>query len=405
MRNACRSVGAGIGIVLALSAAGCAGVEPGAGSAAAGSLADMEPMTLTVPDFSAPEGTSGKALTAFMEQVEKETDGKISFDVYWSSSLMPAEEMLTGIGSGVADLGHLQTSYFPQELPVANFLNDLGSLPNPSFPLGALQGSAAAGEMFAESDALVDEFEGHNLKVLNGGYLARYSLLCTKPLEGVDAAKGTRVRTGGEVWAAEVEAMGMVAVPLPAGELYEGLQRGVVDCAAFTPSSVINFGLWDVAKYFYQVDLSGYAGSAFAINLDTWNALPTEVQEILSDAAIQYRTTLNDLTVQEYARFAADGVDAHEVVFGDPRPFDAVLADFQGEWIPNVTEGAPGGLSDPEGFVNEFRASLDKWETILSEDLGVPEFEKSPEEIRKSFVWGEDFDIAPVQERFVEELK
>ena len=386
---------------LALSA--CAG-QATAGPAA-DSMAEMDPITITISDMSPESAPSGQAWAMVAEYVEEESDGKITFESYFSSALMPGEEMLTGVGSRVADTGLMVTSYFPQELPIANFLNDLGALPNTSFPLGELQASAATSEMFAQSEELVAEFESHNLKVLNGGYSHRYPLLCSKPIDSLADAQGMRARTGGPVWGDELEAMGMVPVPLPVGEMYEGLQRGVVDCVVLNPPSIVDFGLWEVAKHYYQVDMSGFVGSVLIFNLDTWNSLPPDAQELMQEGADRYWAVSRERTIEKYAAFATAGVEEHGVEFGDTREFDEVLAEFQEDKLANIAELAPGSLGDPQQFVERYQDLLDKWLAILVDDLGFEEADKDPESVRQSFVEVEGLDVSPVIERLAEEQR
>jgi len=402
-RNARRSAGIAVAMAFALATAGCGGGEEAEGSAADG-MANMEPVTLTLTDVSPQEGSLGAALTAFMERVEKDTDGKITFDPYWSSALMPGDQMLSGIGTGTADIGLLITAYSPEALPVANFLNQLGPMPDASFPLGAVQGAAAATEMFAENETLTNEFEEHNLKVLAATYAHRFGIWCKEPVGSAEEARGLRVRTGGPVWSAELEAMGMVPVPLPVGDMYEGLQRGVVDCVQQSPNTGISFSLWDVAKYYYQLDMAGFVGGVLSVNLDTWNSLPADAQEVLSDAALQYWADLVTNVNAAFEQFATEGVDEHGMVFGDPRPLDEVLAEYHEESLADVADRAPAGVDDPGAFVDEFKTSLEKWKGILTADLGMEEVSKSPEDIQRSFEDAGSFDVTPVYERLREEL-
>lgn len=268
-----------------------------------------------------------------------------------------------------------------------------------------LQGGAASAEMFANNEALRDEFLGHNIMPLAGGYSFRYSLFCTKDLGDVEQARGTLSRTGGQHWGRELEAMGQTPVPLPVGEMYEGLQRGVVDCVVLNPNSNITWGLWEVADYFYQIDMSGFPGSAWIMNLDTWNSLPAEAQEIIRDEINRYWGLSAEVTLRDYARFATEGVEEMGVQFGEVESFNEVLADYHAELEPRVIdEFAPPGLEDPEAFVEEYKAILAKWEDILVNEFDLPQEGGSAEVIRQTFIDYADLDVSGIAARLTDEI-
>jgi TRAP-type C4-dicarboxylate transport system substrate-binding protein len=384
---------AGTGLILALSS--CAGGGRAVANDGGGSLQDMEPITISWTDYNAESSSYGKAFQAFAAEVEEKTDGKVTFEPYYSSALMPGEEFLTGVGSGAADMGNLGVSYFPTELPITNWQLNMGSMTNKSFPHGILSGSAAAREAFVGNDALVAEFTDHNLKVLTAtNHYQQYDLLCTKPVDSLADAKGLRTRVGGGVWVKEVEALGMIPVPLPVGEMYEGLQRGVIDCVVLHTGGDIDYGLWEIAPHYTPISMSTYPGSAVAINLDTWNALPADVQQIVEDASGTLWETVLTNSISRYAQFAIEGPEKHNIQFHDPRELDKVLASHQESVTENLADLAPASLKDPEGFIADYRASLEKWTAVLTDELQIPLRERDPATIKETFKTGENFDVS-----------
>ncbi|UNK46921.1 C4-dicarboxylate TRAP transporter substrate-binding protein [Arthrobacter sulfonylureivorans] len=356
----------------------------------------MEPVTISFAEINTEQSNVGAATLAFAEEVEEKSNGKIKFDYYFSSSLMPGNEMLTGIGSGVAGAGQLITPYFPQELPVANALGSLASLVNDSIPFGVIQGAAATHEMYQSSDELQQELMSHNIKPLTGIFpYPQYDLLCTKPIDSLAAAQGARIRTPGELQSKEVQALGMVPVPMLAAEAYEALQRGVVDCSVLHPGGYIDTGLVDVANEYTPVTLSGYNGGVLAINLDIWNKLPLEAQQIVQDAAIKYWEQYNLGSIEQYARFAAEGPSEWGIKFNDSSELDAEIQDYQKEAI--ATLAAESDVID-QTFIDQYQSLLTKWEGITTE-LGLNGEARDASSVQEDWSAADDFDRAPVVDR------
>ena len=367
--------GIGLCAVLTLAISACSGGASDSAPAGpdAASLETMDDIALTYTTFQPAESTGGRAITAFAEEVSERSGGKITIEPYFSGSLMPAEETLDGVGSGFAQLGSLMPLYFPQELPVNNWLLDMGSLPSDSYPHGILAGTAAIKELQASSEVLQQEWADHDARVLSVAQVdAGQDMLCTTPINTPADAQGLRVRTGGGAWIGEIEALGMVSVSMPLLEAYEALQRGVIDCVTAHPSTIVDYGLWEVAKHFVPVSMSAFNDSADIINLDTWNSLPPDAQAILTEAAHTMWTVEREGKMAAFSKFAREAPGEHGVVFHDPAPLNAVLTRYQEGVVDNLIANAPTAVADPQGFVDTYQGLLDKWQTRVTELIDVP---------------------------------
>lgn len=235
---------------LALVLAGCTDGGDGGGTGG-GSLADMEPVVLTLSDPTPPSGPGWLGSQAFMEYITEQTDGKVTFETYYGGSLIPATETLAGVGSGLADVGFLANTWNPEDLPISNLFNRGGGSQNDvSFPLGYFQGYLAAQDFSVNNELLQAEYEENNVHLLSMVGSLNYNLLCTSEISTPAQAEGKRVRVGGATWGAEVEALGASQTFLDVTEMYEGLQRGVVDCVSLQAQSYVDYSLWEVATHY-----------------------------------------------------------------------------------------------------------------------------------------------------------
>jgi TRAP-type C4-dicarboxylate transport system substrate-binding protein len=363
------------------------------------SIEEMEPRVLRIADWDAGGSTHILPIQEFAQAVEERTGGKITFDEFYSGSLYPANETLAGVGAGVADFGRIVPSYTPQDLPVNNWLTQLGSTSSASFPQGLIQGSATSQEFLTTNDDVVAEFERHNVIPLQAMNPSQdYSLICTKPIESTEQTRGMRARTPGALWGKELNAIGIEPVSVAIGEVYEGMQRGVVDCTSATLGTIIDQGLWEVGKQFVPASMSQLNSLTMVMNKDTWESLPEDAQGIIHDAAMDTWGRTLDEVLKGYGRFASEGISEHEIEFNDPRELDEVLKAHQEKVVLEMAKNAPPGISDPEGFLKDYLALQDKWLNTVIEELEMPETPRDPETIAKSYLEGSQIDVSPIND-------
>ena len=146
-------------------------------------LEKLEPRVLKLADFSGDQNANfGKAMVAWEEAITEFTKGKITFENYWSASLLKAGDTLPGVRDGVADIGLIIPTYYPQDLPVSTWLFGLGGALSGSTVHDVAAGGAAALETVLTLEPLTAEYASHNIKVLQGTSTPAYNLLCNKPV-------------------------------------------------------------------------------------------------------------------------------------------------------------------------------------------------------------------------------
>lgn len=384
-----------IGFVLAAGACANPGGSGGGGGTDE-SLADMKKVTLSFQTQASPQHPFGQAQQAFADEVTKETKGKVTIEPYFSGSLLAGDEDLSGLETGVADMGSMFATYHPQELPVTNWLTQMQSLRADGTPHGFTQASAALQQFITTSEPIQKELADHNLVPLGGSSGAtNVNLLCKDPITSPEDAKGKRVRVGGPVWAAEVKAMGFTPVSLTTPEIYEALERGVVDCDLSDPTTIASFGFWEVAKNFHPVSASGASSTLMVVNRDTWDSLPKEVHTILQRAMDNYNGRVLQNGLEAYKTFAA-GLDKEGVTIVDPAPLNKSLEAYQAGYVEDeLIKAAPAEVADPEAFVKEWQSTLDWAMDLAVENAGSEATPLgTPEEIKAGYLSGPDeFDL------------
>jgi len=191
----------------------------------------------------------------------------------------------------------------------------------------------------------------------------------SKLINTIDDFKGMKIRTFGD-WGKVLESFGAAVTGLPAGEVYEALQRGVIDgCELSDRYTNISFGIHEVAKNWYYPGVHAPAvGAEFYVNKDAWAKLPPAYQEMLmqlTNSCLLYNysmiATMNaqagpvlekagvkliemPLAVQKALAKATDALWQAEAaknpffkkVYEDQRAFEALFAKYMKEAQPDM---------------------------------------------------------------------
>lgn len=298
------------------------------------------------------------------EDLEQATDGSLTTRVYTGTAVLPAEAHLSGLRDGVVDITYHAGTYTPNDLPEDNVIAALSI---------GLQDSvviAAATTDFNMNDMAMRARHKTNGVVYLGGYASPpYILMCNKKVVDLATIAGARIRMPGAIhsqWAATVDS---VPVSVPSTEMFSGLERGQLDCAANSANDLKGRSLWEVAKHVTMVNLgSYYAGWLHAMNRDAWAGLTIEERQALlaSSTRAVVRTTLGYKAMAEEAisEAAAEGV-----VFYEPADdlAEAISSFASTEGLATAISMGTNtfGLTDVEGLISRFKATVAKWEQLL----------------------------------------
>ena len=116
-----------------------------------------------------------------------------------------------------------------------------------------------------------------------------YTYFLVKPKEstktGLDLT-GMKIRSTG-LYNPFLVAMGATTIVMAPGDVYAGLQRGVVDGLAWPWGSVGKYGWQRFLKYRVKPHFFG-ASQPLLVNLDKWKSLSKEQQDVLTKQAMDF---------------------------------------------------------------------------------------------------------------------
>ena len=108
-----------------------------------------------------------------------------------------------------------------------------------------------------------------------------------RPITSIADMQSMKIRLGGMMAGKAAQKLGINITAVPAAELYESLQRGVIDGGEFSgPRADDSLKLQEVAKYWCAPAWYQSAGvNGVMVNKDAWNALPEAYQTAFEMAA------------------------------------------------------------------------------------------------------------------------
>lgn len=238
----------------------------------------------------------------FADSVKLASGGRLNIKLFSAGELVGAMESFDAVSKGSADIGHDWPGYWKGKNE--NFVS-FASVP---FGLDAEGYNIWLYER-GGLEQLQELYGQYNLYALPGGNGGQeMGLFSNVKATTMADFKGMRVRTPG--WYMDIlNSLGASVSPLPGGEVYLALERGVIDAAEFS-SPAINYpmGFDEITKYVIEPGVhQPSVQTALFINQDSWNELPADLQWIVKIAAKETQLWSNawqeNLNIEAIKRF------------------------------------------------------------------------------------------------------
>ncbi|MGE4276787.1 MAG: TRAP transporter substrate-binding protein [Lawsonibacter sp.] len=341
-----------LALAMALSLAACGGSgknNASSGSSASGSSAGStstgtsSTQTYDKPEFTLKLGHSDTtsnllhvSLQHFADYVYEQSNGRVKIDLYAAEQLGSNAEM-----AEMVEMGTLDAMMMPQG-QLATYAPKINALGLPFlFPSYDAVYAVLDSEI---GDELVADLADRNMIQLayweNG---LRQLTNSVRPINTPDDVKGLKIRTPEDSMTISIfTALGASPSPLAFSELYLALQQKTFDGQENPVSNIYANNFQDVQKYI-AITNHKYECKNMIFSLSTWNKLPTEVQDLLLQAAKTYgdehRKAIVDSADSMLAELEQAGM---EITRPDTSAFQAATAsvydDFyaQNDWAKDL---------------------------------------------------------------------
>jgi TRAP-type mannitol/chloroaromatic compound transport system substrate-binding protein len=216
----------------------------------------------------------------FAKMVSDGSGGKFTISVHAGGELMPAFGVVDGVQQGTVECAHTAPYYF--------FGKDDTFALDCAIPFGMNSRQQTAWMYEGNGMKLMREFyTAYNIvNFPMGNTGAQMGGWYRKPINSVNDLKGLKMRIGG-FGGKVLSAIGGVPQNIPAGEIYQALEKGTIDAAEWIgPYDDEKLGFQKVAKnYYYPAWWEGGTQFSIYINSKAWAALPKEYQALVEAAA------------------------------------------------------------------------------------------------------------------------
>jgi TRAP-type C4-dicarboxylate transport system substrate-binding protein len=243
--------------------------------------AQEKPIELTYASPYAPIHPFSLADQHFFAKIDKETKGRVKFKPYWAGTLISGRESIRELSKGVADVAFITPIYEKSGVDITKAMTDFfrGSAPEVNVKI--------YWELYNKFPELRREFESVKLIAAHAGTPMRL-MTTKKPVRTLTDLRGMRIRATGDVIVRTLKELSTEPVVMPVTEMYESLQKGIIQGVIFAQGDYKSLKLAEIVKYEtenFQMDRGPYGSRA--MNLDSWKKLPPDIQQIF-DANREY---------------------------------------------------------------------------------------------------------------------
>jgi tripartite ATP-independent transporter DctP family solute receptor len=251
------------------------------GSATAG-FADTKVLKFAHDNKTDPFENPAHACTAvFANIVEADTNGSVKVEVFPSNQLGSASEHVQFLQDNVIQATLTSTGALSSYYPRIDVLNLAFAFDHNAATYDVFDGPFGAA-LAADIEASIP-----NAKVLGfpdtGGFFAVTN--SKRPIKTLEDFEGIRIRTMTLPSHQKIiQALGGEAYPLSWGEVYSGLQTGVID-GQMNPVPIISFANFAEVQQYMTLTNHLFSPYTFMVSDSFWNSLTEDEQRVVNYAA------------------------------------------------------------------------------------------------------------------------
>jgi TRAP-type C4-dicarboxylate transport system substrate-binding protein len=231
--------------------------------------------------------TTVKYINVWAQKVEAATNGRVKITLFPAESLFKSMEAIEATNGGIADIAWSQVGNFPGRFDLTNVL----ALPFLSLESGKIDGKPRSGA--AVNSHIVQELyettpeiqaEWKDVKLLFVHASDPFVLFTSKKqIKNQNDLKGLKIRDlsgpPSDMW----KLLGAVPALLAAPDIYEAVDKGVLDGNSCPWAMMATYKLYEVLKY---QSVGTCSGEYFMMmNNDKFNSLPADIQKAITSVS------------------------------------------------------------------------------------------------------------------------
>lgn len=235
----------------------------------------------------------------FAEKVAKESNGRIKVTPFSGGELVPSSQILTAVKSGTIGMGRGMGHHFT-ETPIGPIESGM--------PLAWTSQEEAQSIFFEHGlkEIIESEYAKHGVKYLGPVWAAPYHFLSKRPVKSIDDMRKIKIRAVGAS-AKMLNKLGVKTVSMPPEDIYLALTTGQIDGVLY--GSAFEYKTtkyYEGARFFNTSPVLDPIVDNLVINMELWESMPKDLQEVLQNAADEFRagyyswiTAQDEVTINE----------------------------------------------------------------------------------------------------------
>ncbi len=312
--------------------------------------ASAQATNLRIQTHYAPETVSGKLAAQFIDDIQVMSNGEITVEMFYSSSVVKSVETFDAAASGILDCDMTGGAYQTGKNPAFQFVGDImGGYSTPYQQLAWLYNGG-----FEAADNLYGKY---NMKLVGWWVYGQESLASSRPLAGPEDLKDWKFRSPPGLETEIFAAMGAKPIVMDFTEIFTALETGIIDGAdASGIANNVGLGLYDIVKHANYPGFHSMPSDHLACRADLWESMPEHHKRIIDTAmqklALQTALTFEVKNTEAVAQLKEDGVTIHAWSEEDLGAFRAAA---QGAW-----QGWADKTPEARALVDSHMAFLEK---------------------------------------------
>jgi TRAP-type C4-dicarboxylate transport system substrate-binding protein len=279
-------------------------------------------------------------LDKWTKDVSKATDGRVEITIFPGGALSTAVQLYDSTRMGVADLAWFLQGYTPGKFPLTSVVE------LPFMATSGAQASQALWELYQNSPEMQAEYKG--VKVLSLWTVDTGQLMTARKIvKDVNGIKGMKLRVGSDTLKPTAEALGAVPILMPIGDLFDSLQKGVVDGTLLGTSAIRTFKLAPILKGM-TIGHFFVNAQAVGINAKSWTKISAADQKNIMDlAGVRMAKEMGTKYDTEgkvgYNDAKGKGVEIYDMPAGEMAKWKQAVSGIHQGWVNDMNrKGLPG---------------------------------------------------------------
>lgn len=275
-------------------------------------------------------------LSHFGERLAKSTDDTLRLDVYHSETLGAQQEAIQMVSNGSVDMAVVSGTQLENLNKDFLVLNMPGAFPSIEAQTAVITDLDVVGDLFRSLE------ETQHVTVIGGFTQGTRNIYTTDgPVETPADLAGKKIRVQeSDLHIGMINAMGGTGTPLAYGEVYTGMQAGVIDGAENNEVSYYTQRHFEVAPYYsYTKHLIGL--DYVVINTDRLNGMSESERAAFDEdwlaAMLEFNSLWADASQNAIDNATAEGATFVEI---DNQPFLDALAPLQERFLVTDSQKA-----------------------------------------------------------------